>query len=211
MSLNDEQADILGGPLLQKPQTGLFALFLQHSPAFKGGILLALCLLAWVVFVRVREHIRRNRDLSYRKAMRRKHGIPDTDCRPFAVAYAAANRARTEREAKERNKLAGHVPSVSDHRHSGADEHRNAPMDVPHGQHHLRRRLPESVDPHAPASVFDYPRTGKRVQAHELKRPEAHPFDFAERYHPNGRYIRHKESPYQCQCGGGVPQTITCY
>lgn len=74
--------------------------------------------------------------------MRRKHGIPDTDCRPFAVAYAAANRARAEREANERNKLAGHVPSVSDHRDS---EHRNAPTDAPHGQHNLRRRLPESV------------------------------------------------------------------
>jgi len=78
----------------------------------------------------------------FSRAMRRKHGIPDTDCRPFAVAYAAANRARAEREANERNKLAGHVPSVSDHRDS---EHRNAPTDAPHGQHNLRRRLPESV------------------------------------------------------------------
>ena len=34
--------------------------------------------------------------------MRRKHGIPDSDCRPFAVAYAAATRARADREAHER-------------------------------------------------------------------------------------------------------------
>lgn len=66
MSLNDEQADILGGPLLQKPQTGLLAV-LQYSPAFKGGALFLLGLLAWVTFVRVREYLRRNRDLNYRK------------------------------------------------------------------------------------------------------------------------------------------------
>jgi len=66
MSLNDEQADILGGPLLQKPHTGLLAV-LQYSPAFKGGALFLLGLLAWVAFVRVREYIRRNRDLNYRK------------------------------------------------------------------------------------------------------------------------------------------------
>lgn len=154
----------------------------------------------------------------FSRAMRRKHGIPDTDCRPFAVAYAAANRARAEREARERNKLAGHVPSVSDHRDPGVDEHRNGPMDAPHGQHNLRRRFPESVggslvsfsrstwlirplhfilsihhdhlDPHASASTFDYQRTAKRVQPHDFKRPEPHPFNFAERYNPSGGYIK---------------------
>lgn len=32
------------------------------------------------------------------RAMRRKHGIPDDDHRPFNVAYAASQRARQERE-----------------------------------------------------------------------------------------------------------------
>ena len=68
MPPNDEQADILGGPLLQRPQTGLFAV-LQFSPAFKGGALLFLCLFVWVVFVRVREYVRRNRDLNYKKCV----------------------------------------------------------------------------------------------------------------------------------------------
>ncbi|KAG6332921.1 hypothetical protein ID866_6163 [Astraeus odoratus] len=191
MSLNDEQADILGGPLLQKPQSGLLAIFSRVQVTFKGGAVLVICFLAWVAFIRLREYVRRNRDLNYRKAMRRKHGIPDTDCRPFAVAYAAANRARADREARERNKLAGHVPSASGHHKPGGEQPRNAPVDAPHGQpHQLRRRLPESVDPRGAVPLSDYQRTGKRGPLQESKRPEADPFTFAERYHPNSRYSR---------------------
>lgn len=36
------------------------------------------------------------------RSMRRRHGIPDNDHRPFNVAYAAAKRAQKEREAKEK-------------------------------------------------------------------------------------------------------------
>lgn len=38
--------------------------------------------------------------IAYTRATRRRHGIPDSDHRPFNVAYAAALRARQEREAE---------------------------------------------------------------------------------------------------------------
>ena len=37
------------------------------------------------------------------RAMRRRHGIPDDDSRPFNVAYAAALQARKAREGKGRS------------------------------------------------------------------------------------------------------------
>ncbi|KAI6135159.1 hypothetical protein EV401DRAFT_884946 [Pisolithus croceorrhizus] len=190
MSLNDEQADILGGPLLQKPQSGFFGMLTQHLVAFKGAAAVFLGLLAWATFVHLREYIRRNRDLNYRKAMRRKHGIPDSDCRPFAVAYAAANRARTEREARERNKLASHVPSASANLHPGGSQHRISPVGAPHGDHQLRRRLPESSDARGPSPFHDFPGIAKRVQVQDLKRPDVDPPNFAERYNPNTRHSR---------------------
>ncbi|KAI6024494.1 hypothetical protein EDC04DRAFT_2606406 [Pisolithus marmoratus] len=190
MSLDDEQADILGGPLLQKPQHDLFGVLIQHLVAFKGAAAVFLGLLAWAAFVHLREYIRRNRDLNYRKAMRRKHGIPDSDCRPFAVAYAAANRARTEREARERNKLAGHVPSVSVSLQPGDNQHRIPLVGAPHGGHQLRRRLPESIDARGPSPFHNFPGIAKRVQVQDFKRPDVDPLNSTERYNPNTRHSR---------------------
>ena len=47
--------------------------------------------------------------------MRRRHGIPDSDHRPFNVAYAAASKARSEREASEksRSRLGSAAPAAS--------------------------------------------------------------------------------------------------
>lgn len=70
--------------------------------------------------------------------MRRKHGIPDSDCRPFAVAYAAAKRAHLEREAHDRKKT---TKCVSDH-NSPAVEQTNAQKDA----RALRRRVPETSE-----------------------------------------------------------------
>ena len=42
---------------------------------------------------------------SYHRATRRRHGIPDTDNRPFNVAYAAAVTARKENEARKNLQL----------------------------------------------------------------------------------------------------------
>ncbi|KIO12454.1 hypothetical protein M404DRAFT_677606 [Pisolithus tinctorius Marx 270] len=195
MALNDEQADILGGPLLQKPQNDLFGMLMQCLAAFKGAAAVFLGLLAWATFVHLREYIRRNRDLSYRKAMRRKHGIPDSDCRPFAVAYAAANRARTEREARGRNNLASHVPSGSDNLQPGDSQHRIPPVGASHGEHQLRRRLPESTDARGPSPFQNFPGIAKRVQVQDFKRADVGPPNFAERYNPNTRHSRQLPEP----------------
>lgn len=42
--------------------------------------------------------------------MRRRHGIPDNDHRPFNVAYAAVLRARQEKEAAQKAKATQSVP-----------------------------------------------------------------------------------------------------
>ena len=71
------------------------------------------------------------------RAMRRKHGIPDSDCRPFAVAYAAAKRAHLEREAQDRKKTTNYV---SDHNSPAVDQRTDAQKDACG----LRRRVPET-------------------------------------------------------------------
>lgn len=69
--------------------------------------------------------------------MRRKHGIPDSDCRPFAVAYAAAKRAHLEREAQDRKKMTNYA---SDHNLPAVDQRTDAQKDA----RGLRRRVPEN-------------------------------------------------------------------
>ncbi|KAI9069214.1 hypothetical protein FKP32DRAFT_79459 [Trametes sanguinea] len=92
---DDESADILGGRLQVSP---------PRPPLWSdpGRITLLLGVAAVVVFawVRVAPHYRQWRETRYRKAMRRRHGIPDDDHRPFNVAYAAALQARKKRESR---------------------------------------------------------------------------------------------------------------
>ncbi|KAL7282294.1 hypothetical protein ACG7TL_003764 [Trametes sanguinea] len=92
---DDESADILGGRLQVSP---------PRPPLWSdpGRITLLLGVAAVVVFawVRVAPHYRQWRETRYRKAMRRRHGIPDDDHRPFNVAYAAALQARKKREGR---------------------------------------------------------------------------------------------------------------
>lgn len=152
MAYDDEYADILGGPILQSPNTGLLGQWSQHSIFFQASLILGLGLLVLLLAVRALDIWKKNQELGYRKcvvcslfsllkspnpdstrAMRRKHGIPDSDCRPFAVAYAAATRARAEREAQERqnvNKVTVQRPAM---------DHSVPPSDA----HVLRRRAAE--------------------------------------------------------------------
>ena len=78
-------------------------------------------------------------DILLPRAMRRKHGIPDSDCRPFAVAYAAAKRAHLEREAQDRKKTTNYV---SDHNLPVVDQRTDAQKDA----RGLRRRVPETSE-----------------------------------------------------------------
>ena len=54
--------------------------------------------------------------------MRRRHGIPDNDHRPFNVAYAAAMRARQENEAAKRRAKLEEVTLGQDHRNALPDQ-----------------------------------------------------------------------------------------
>ncbi|KAF9226753.1 hypothetical protein BS17DRAFT_502327 [Gyrodon lividus] len=101
--------------------------------------------------------------------MRRKHGIPDSDCRPFAVAYPAAKHARAEREAQERKKTTNHV---SNHLSPALDQRTNVLIDA----HGLRRRVAE---------------TTVQLYEHHLlpgRRPVVNSPNSADRYNPNARY-----------------------
>lgn len=56
--------------------------------------------------------------------MRRRHGIPDNDHRPFNVAYAAVVRARQEKEAAQKAKAKA-VPPVPLHDRRNAQTEQN--------------------------------------------------------------------------------------
>ncbi|KAI0082488.1 hypothetical protein K474DRAFT_1694340, partial [Panus rudis PR-1116 ss-1] len=102
-SMDHESADILGGRL-HVPPGGHASSWTSVGAAGKlflgAGIVLAVAL-CWVHLL---PHWRLYRERQYRKAMRRRHGIPDSDHRPFNVAYAAAQRARQEQEAEEKGR-----------------------------------------------------------------------------------------------------------
>ncbi|KAF8450679.1 hypothetical protein L210DRAFT_2404644 [Boletus edulis BED1] len=172
MPLRDEQADILGGPILQRPESGIFATFSQYYFLFKSVTLFGLGLLAWIACARGLEHLKKHREL---RAMRRKHGIPDSDCRPFAVAYAAAKRAHLEREAQDRKKTTNYV---SDHNPPAVDQRTNPQEDACL----LRRRVPETS-----VQLEDYQLPGNPAAVYDNRRPEVHSLDFADRYNPKPR------------------------
>ncbi|KAG2349205.1 hypothetical protein BDR05DRAFT_408625 [Suillus weaverae] len=171
MAYDDEHADILGGPILQIPNTGILGQWSQHSILFRASLILALGLLVSLISVRAWDIWKKNQELGYRKAMRRKHGIPDSDCRPFAVAYAAATRARTEREAQDRLQ-ANNVTEES------SAINNQVPLSDAHG---LRRRAAEpAMKPH----VNQLPATRRIISGFDHK-PNG--FDFAHRYNPRLR------------------------
>ncbi|OAX43269.1 hypothetical protein K503DRAFT_200532 [Rhizopogon vinicolor AM-OR11-026] len=171
MAYDDEHADILGGPILQNPNSGFLGQWSQHSMFFRVSLVLGLGLFVLLLAVRVWDIWKKNQELGYRKAMRRKHGIPDSDCRPFAVAYAAATRARAEREAKERqntNKVTVERPAMDP----------QVPSSDAHG---LRRRAAEPANkPH----VYQIPAARRTVSGYDHK-PNG--FDFSQRYNPRLR------------------------
>ncbi|KAG0703929.1 hypothetical protein DFH29DRAFT_1040481 [Suillus ampliporus] len=171
MAYDDEHADILGGPILQIPNTGILGQWSQYSIVFRTSLILGLSLLVSFLTVRAWDIWKKNQELGYRKAMRRKHGIPDSDCRPFAVAYAAATRARAEREAQERlqvNKFTEERPAI-DHQ---------VPLPDLYG---LRRR---AAEPAAKPHVYQLPATRRTTSGVDHK-PNG--FDFAHRYNPRLR------------------------
>ncbi|RDX55450.1 hypothetical protein OH76DRAFT_1551896 [Lentinus brumalis] len=112
----DESSDILGGRLHVSPPRSS-----AWSDPGQISLLLGLGLAALYAWIRVAPHYRQWRETRYRKAMRRRHGIPDDDNRPFNVAYAAALQARKGKDGRGRGRgpLEDEVPLPS---HDGEDE-----------------------------------------------------------------------------------------
>jgi hypothetical protein len=117
-AMDDDTSDILGGPTLPVPRNA-------KPGSFSGlsvFLVIPVALFLFVVGARIWERFQIWREKSYKlcvvvllisqlflnfrrvsfSAMRRRHGIPDNDHRPFNVAYAAVVRARQEEEAASR-------------------------------------------------------------------------------------------------------------
>ncbi|KAJ3788157.1 hypothetical protein GGU10DRAFT_121684 [Lentinula aff. detonsa] len=95
MAIGDDYSDILGSdtlPVRQKPESNSF------SFPVKTIFTLALLLFGYIIAARAWRYILRWREKSYRLSLRRRHGIPDNDHRPFNVAYAAVQRAKEQKE-----------------------------------------------------------------------------------------------------------------
>ncbi|KAG6891716.1 hypothetical protein C0992_010119 [Termitomyces sp. T32_za158] len=100
--MDSDTSDILGGPTfphVRDSQSGWWS-----SLPFGAKLVFALMVsfVFYVAFVRMREIFLVWREKAYKLSMRRRHGIPDNDHRPFNVAYAAVLRSRQEGEEKAR-------------------------------------------------------------------------------------------------------------
>ncbi|KAK0190598.1 hypothetical protein F5146DRAFT_560664 [Armillaria mellea] len=93
----DDFADILGSDSLPvrrefSPSAWSAMSLLKYTGwALGAAVTYVVLVLCWNSFSRARER-------SYRLSMRRRHGIPDNDHRPFNVAYAAVQRSRQDKE-----------------------------------------------------------------------------------------------------------------
>ncbi|KAF8634802.1 hypothetical protein AX15_000714 [Amanita polypyramis BW_CC] len=104
--MQDDYSDILGsGTLNVKPQSTV-------SFGVKAALTSFSLLVLYIIGTNIWRRFLKWRERSYRLAMRRKHGIPDDDHRPFNVAYAAVQRARQECEVlrSARSKPMNNVP-----------------------------------------------------------------------------------------------------
>ncbi|KAJ3851731.1 hypothetical protein EV368DRAFT_65510 [Lentinula lateritia] len=110
--MSDDFSDILGSGTLPVRQKSLSSSF---SLPVKITSTLTLLLVGYIVAARAWGRVLKWREKSYRLSLRRRHGIPDNDHRPFNVAYAAVQRAKEQREKEKarimRADLVAAVPS----------------------------------------------------------------------------------------------------
>ena len=69
MAYDDEHADILGGPILQNPNTGFLGQWSQYSIFFRSSLVLGLGLLVLLFTVRACDVWKKNQELGYRKCV----------------------------------------------------------------------------------------------------------------------------------------------
>ncbi|KAF5388408.1 hypothetical protein D9615_000656 [Tricholomella constricta] len=97
--MDGDSSDILGGPTFPNARDAQSGRWSGLSFGVKSAFVLAVLLVLYVVGIRAWETFLVWREKAYKLSMRRRHGIPDNDHRPFNVAYAAVVRARQENEA----------------------------------------------------------------------------------------------------------------
>ncbi|KNZ76062.1 hypothetical protein J132_00338 [Termitomyces sp. J132] len=100
--MENDTSDILGGPTSLNARDSQSGWWSSLPFGAKSVFALIVFFILYAVFVRMREIFLVWREKSYKLSMRRRHGIPDNDHRPFNVAYAAVLRARQEDEEKTR-------------------------------------------------------------------------------------------------------------
>ncbi|KAJ6515478.1 hypothetical protein C8R45DRAFT_1067081 [Mycena sanguinolenta] len=176
-----ESSDILGSDTLPVRNPGSTG----WSGFSKTVFFLVLLLAGYIGAMRAWTALLKWREKSYRLFMRRQHGIPDNDHRPFNVAYAAVLRARREEEVAN-NRV--HRVDV-DELYAEADR-RAAPVESD-----IRQRNPYRVSPPAwtNASITGLPNRFNplapdnrfAVQTSGLPPSSSHQTNFAERYNPN--------------------------
>ncbi|TFK62024.1 hypothetical protein BDN72DRAFT_849134 [Pluteus cervinus] len=81
------------------------------SLPIKIVLYISLFLVGYAILLRTWEGLRKWRERTYKLAMRRRHGIPDSDHRPFHIAFAAVARMRQENEAAKRHRSRSEQPS----------------------------------------------------------------------------------------------------
>ncbi|KAJ7437113.1 hypothetical protein B0H11DRAFT_2255675 [Mycena galericulata] len=178
-----ESSDILGSDSFPVRNPGPA----KWSGFSKTAFFLALLLAAYIGGVRGWDALLKWREKAYRLSMRRRHGIPDNDHRPFNVAYAAVLRARREEEVAN-NRV--HRVDV-DELYAQADRHA-APVESNIRQRNNQYRNSEPSWPNGPINglpgrfnplAVDSSRFASSSSTIPLS--SSHPTNFAERYNPN--------------------------
>ncbi|KAJ7129272.1 hypothetical protein C8R44DRAFT_776335 [Mycena epipterygia] len=179
----DESSDILGSNSFPVRNPGST----KWSSFSKTAFFLALLLVAYVGAVRAWEALLKWREKSYRLSMRRRHGIPDNDHRPFNVAYAAVLRARREEEVAS-NRV--HRVDV-DQLYAEADQHA-APFESNIRQRKNQYGNSEPTWPNGPINGLPgrfnplaVPDNRFMSSSNGLPSSSSHPLNFGERYNPN--------------------------
>ncbi|KAK7062085.1 hypothetical protein R3P38DRAFT_2833343 [Favolaschia claudopus] len=174
-----ESSDILGANTLpvRTPSS------MNGSGYLKITICLVVLLGVYVAAVRGWTELLKWREKSYRLSMRRQHGIPDSDHRPFNVAYAAVLRARREEEVANNRVDVDELYAEADRRAAPVDSdirqrknmYRISPPTWTKG---AVSGLPGRHNALAPDNRFAAPSSG-------LPASSSFQTNFAERYNPN--------------------------
>ncbi|KDR84128.1 hypothetical protein GALMADRAFT_236804 [Galerina marginata CBS 339.88] len=146
--MEHDSSDILGQdtmPVRSGSGRGAFPLSVTQAIVWSS-----LCLGIYIVGKRLWRRVLQWRERSYKLATRRRHGIPDSDFRPFNVAYSEAMMRAREEESRKQGKPKPALrpqPSLLDHQRE------------PQLDQNLRHRqgVPQRPDPGMRSTVIPVP------------------------------------------------------